>query len=144
MAEVRVSIGSLEDIVVYDDADTYSDGVTLMKAFLTRGAGTADHEVDHATINDGVTFAEGADLDFGTSTGSKIGTSASQKIGFWNATPIVQPASANQAALALDTDVTGGDTVDLTALNASLVAIQTLVNQLRSDLVAAGLIKGSA
>jgi hypothetical protein len=40
------------------------------------------------------------DVDFvlGTTTGTKIGTSTSQKIGLWNATPIVQPTTAVTAA----------------------------------------------
>lgn len=29
-------------------------------------------------------------MAIGTTTGSKIGTAANQKIGFWNATPVVQ------------------------------------------------------
>ena len=35
---------------------------------------------------------------FGTGTGTKIGTATTQKIGFWNATPIVQPTTAVAAA----------------------------------------------
>lgn len=41
-------------------------------------------------------YNEGRNLGFGTSTGSKIGTGATQKIGFWNATPVVQPAAYTQ------------------------------------------------
>jgi len=37
-----------------------------------------------------VTFNDGRNLVMGTTTGSKIGTSTSQKIGFWNATPVIQ------------------------------------------------------
>jgi hypothetical protein len=33
-------------------------------------------------------------LEVGTATGTKIGTATSQKLGFWNATPIVQPTTA--------------------------------------------------
>lgn len=50
-------------------------------------------------------FPEANNIILGTSTGTKIGTAVTQKLGFWNATPIVQPASADQAAL---TDSTGG------------------------------------
>jgi len=32
------------------------------------------------------------DIVLGTTTGTKIGTATTQKIGFWNATPVVQPA----------------------------------------------------
>jgi len=91
-----------------------------------------------------LTFSDAFNLIFNATTGTKFATATSQKIGFWNATPIIQPASANQAALSLDVDVTGGDTVDKAAINTNFTNIQTLVNQLRSDLVAAGLIKGAA
>lgn len=35
---------------------------------------------------------------FGTGTGNKLGTATNQKLGFWNATPIVQPTTAVAAA----------------------------------------------
>ncbi len=37
--------------------------------------------------------ADGKNISTGTTTGTKIGTATSQKIGLWNATPIVQPAN---------------------------------------------------
>jgi len=89
-------------------------------------------------------LADGVNIVCGTTTGTKLSTGATQKLSFWGVTPVVQPASANQAALSLDSDVTGGDTVDKGAVDANFAAIQTLVNQLRSDLVAAGIIKGAA
>jgi hypothetical protein len=114
----------------------------------------------------GGTLADAANIAVGTSTGTKIGTATTQKLGLWNATPVVQPASANQAALGAVTTVganTGtagaglsliGDTTsvnqagalmnDLAALREDIAAAFTLVNQLRSDLVAVGLIKGAA
>ena|SRR3990167_7984157 len=96
------------------------------------------------TIEGDLNLSDGRNLIVGGTTGSKFGTSTSQKFGFWNKSPIIQPTSADQAALALDVDVTGGDTVDKTAINTNFTSIQTLVNQLRSDLVSAGIIKGSA
>lgn len=42
-------------------------------------------------------LAEGVDIGVGTTTGTKIGTGTTQKIGFWNATPVVQPASTGTA-----------------------------------------------
>ena len=99
----------------------------------------------------GGTLDEAANIALGTTTGSKIGTSASQKLGFYNATPIVQPASANQAAL---TNSTGGSydgtlaavsgTGDDATINNNLTDIHTLLNEIRTALVNAGLIKGSA
>ena len=64
-----------------------------------------------------------------------------EKLGFYGTAPIVQPSSGNQAAFAT------GFTTTLptnTVLQASVVAAQTLLNQLRTDLVNLGLIKGSA
>jgi hypothetical protein len=36
------------------------------------------------------TFTEGANIVFGTATGTKIGTATTQKLAFYNATPVVQ------------------------------------------------------
>jgi len=41
----------------------------------------------------GGTMDDGANVAVGSSTGTKLGTSASQKMGFWNATPVVQPTA---------------------------------------------------
>lgn len=40
------------------------------------------------------TLSEGANLVVGTATGTKIGTATTQKLGFWNASPVVQSAVA--------------------------------------------------
>jgi|GEM_PF-2141463 len=126
-----------------------------------------------ATIGGLTTHGDGQNVAYGSTTGTKHGTATTQKQSWWNATPIVQPASANQAAAAaltsatLTDSTTGtpsttvgdvGATFDQATLNninastvdqhnklrADLAAVRTLVNQLRADLVAAGLIKGSA
>lgn len=39
--------------------------------------------------NDGAVYLDGANLTFGTTTGTKIGTDASEKLSFYDATPIV-------------------------------------------------------
>ena len=43
-------------------------------------------------------FADGVNLTFGTSTGTQIGTAASQKLGFFGKTPVVQPALGSATA----------------------------------------------
>ena len=43
-------------------------------------------------------FEEGNGIELGTTTGSKFGTGTNQKIGFWNATPIIQPTTSTTAA----------------------------------------------
>lgn len=71
-----------------------------------------------------------------------IGGAATDKLGFYGTAPVTQPSGAGEAAVtttaATSTTPYGFSTV--TQAN----AIVTLVNQLRSDLVALGLIKGSA
>lgn len=43
-------------------------------------------------------FADGINIAVGTTTGTKIGTATTQKLGFWNTAPIVQPTTAGAAA----------------------------------------------
>ena len=84
------------------------------------------------------------DISFGTDKGTRIAPTTAQKMSFWGKTPIIQPASGSQGAIALTANVTGGDTVSLTNVNNNFSSIQTLLNQLRSDLVSVGIIKGEA
>lgn len=100
-----------------------------------------------------INIADTNNLIFSTTTGTKIGTATSQKIGFWNATPIIQPASANQAALTNSTggsydatlvDVSTVGIADPAKINDNFTDIYTLLNEIRSALVNSGLIKGSA
>ncbi len=39
------------------------------------------------------TWTDAVNMSFGTVTGTRIGTATTQKIGFWNATPVVQPTA---------------------------------------------------
>ncbi len=71
-----------------------------------------------------------------------VGTTTSVAGGFFGiTTPVTQPTSANQAAVA--TTVPSSTQVGYTLTSAQSTAIITLVNQLRSDLVSLNLIKGS-
>ena len=79
-------------------------------------------------------------LTNGNPSGSLVGQSATDKVGFFGDTPVVLPASASQAVVAQ----TVTTTIVSAAVNVDLAAIIVLVNQLRSDLVDLGLIKGQA
>lgn len=116
--------------------------------------------LDTLTLDDQTVSCDGTTLDAAGSTGLRIGGAATDKQAFWGATPVVQPAHANQAAVtktsssAAITALTYSATVvqaEAQALNAEVVklandvaALVTLVNQLRSDHVTTGIIKGSA
>lgn len=98
-------------------------------------------------------LAGAARVGDGRSDGQLLGNSASDYVGFWGATPVVQPSGANQGAI---TDSSGGtanlstgvaaltatynSTIIANAL-ATIIAHQTAV---RSALVTAGILKGSA
>jgi len=58
------------------------------------------------------TMPDAGDISVGTTTGTKIGTAFAQKLGFWNAAPVIQQAGAAQTAV---TDNTGGSVADAIA-----------------------------
>lgn len=89
-----------------------------------------------------ITLGAASNVILDTATGTKLGTDVLQKLALWNATPIVQPASAAQAAVAT-TAATNVAPYGF-ATQAQADAIITLLNEIRSALVAIGAIKGSA
>jgi len=133
--------------------DAALEGVTL-GTWAASKAMTLDASGD-------ATAVDGGDIAFGTTTGTKLGTAVTQKIGFWNATPIVQPAAAGQAAVAAPTaysahgsgatPVTSNAATDLDTTAAALAtlvtettSLRTLVDAMRTALVNAGIMKGAA
>lgn len=97
------------------------------------------------------TWRDGMDIDVGTVTGTKFGINSSRKLGFWGKTPIIQPASANQAALTNSTGGTTDGTLSAVsgsgadaAINNNFAELHKLQNEMRSVLVNLGLMKGSA
>jgi hypothetical protein len=83
-----------------------------------------------------------ADYDYiGTNRpdGAMFGLTSSDKVGFFGTTPCDQPASSNQAAVTAITT-----THSTTTITAVVVNLTTLLNQIRTDLVELGLIKGEA
>ena len=65
----------------------------------------------------GVTIADATDIALATGTGTKIGTATTQKLGFFNATPVVQPTAV--------ADATDAASV-ITQLNALLTRMRNL------------------
>lgn len=86
-------------------------------------------------------MAIGQQLSRGSDDGVCVGQSITDKIGFYGlATPIVQPSGTSQAAYTKTTTTT----TTTTALTVDITALAVLVNKMRTDLIALGLIKGSA
>lgn len=73
-------------------------------------------------------FVEGVDVLFGTTTGTKIGTLATQKLGFWNATPVVQNAGWAMSGYTADKILNAGSTT----LNELAAVVATLVDTLKT------------
>jgi hypothetical protein len=84
--------------------------------------------------------------------GTIVGNTVAKLLGFFGANPILRPSGATQAAVtATSVDGVAAAAADLNALKAEAEKIGddvrasiVLVNKLRTDLVALGLIKGGA
>lgn len=93
-------------------------------------------------------------LATGATNGVKLGSAATDKLGLWGATPVVQPSGAAQAALTDSTGGTAGVTLaavgatnsgDVSgAINNNFASLANLVGAIRAALVNAGAMKGSA
>ena len=98
--------------------------------------------VDRLIFSRSMQILDGRNIQLAKGTGTKIGTEITQKLGFYNTTPIVQRSGAAQNAV-----VTTGSTQTTPygySTSAQADAIITLVNELRAWAVAQGFIKGSA
>ena len=58
------------------------------------------------TLAGDLTFADGKNIAFNSTTGTKIGTAATQKIGFFGVTPIIPPVLATGTGATVDNVIT--------------------------------------
>jgi hypothetical protein len=68
---------------------------------------------DYFQFSDDVRFIGGENIVLDTTTGTKIGTATDQKLGFWNATPVVQQVFATGASHTVDELITVLQTLGL-------------------------------
>lgn len=85
-----------------------------------------------ATIRGLLTLADGAGVSLGTTTGSAVGTAATQRLAFWGATPDVQPTTA----IAPAAFVAGGGIVSDTATFGGYTIGQVVAALRRAGLLA--------
>ena len=117
-------------------AAAYPTTARVRLATVVAGATTITSITDDRVTSDVCgSFADGINLTLGTSTGTKIGTATTQKLGFYNVTPIIQPAGAGQAAATAQsqtslTDNTGG------AVSTTLAAITAGASYTQADMTA--------
>ena len=67
--------------------------IATSENFSQTGAKTFSTGTGAISLNGQITLADAINIALNTTTGTKIGTSTSQKLGFWNKTPIVQPTT---------------------------------------------------
>jgi len=82
-----------------------------------------------------ITITDGVNIALGTTTGTKIGTATTQKLGFFNATPVVRQ-TAPAAAPAGGTGATAGAWSSAANRNTAIDCI----NGIRTALINLGLI----
>jgi len=129
MAEKTLSLGNLQDIIIYDDGE-FPDGVIAPTVKITQTPSNNDHAVRLADLT-GNTL----DPNFNTVTANRVVTSdleVSDEVGFGGNTPVA-PSSGWSTSNVTETKTLDADTITLPEL-ADVVA--TLINYLllRGDL----------
>jgi hypothetical protein len=84
---------------------------------VTADGAASPTEALRISNNRAITVSDGGNVVLGTTTGTKIGTATTQKLGFYNATPVVQPVAVADA-----TDAASA----ISQLNALLAHMRTL------------------
>jgi hypothetical protein len=107
-------------IVTRRDGGTWTSGTsepTRLEFSVTADGAASPTEALRISSNRAITVSDGGNVALGTTTGTKIGTATTQKLGFYNATPVVQPAAVADATTAVDV---------ITQLNDLLAKLRTL------------------
>ena len=102
-------IGNQHVFYTRSAADTYTERLRIDASGRVGIGTTSPSSLLH--------LADAGDITVGTTTGTKIGTATTQKLGFYNATPVVQPTAV--------ADATDAASV-ITQLNALLSRLRTL------------------
>lgn len=88
--------------------DSGTDTALILNAKGTGGISLNATATGTVTIGSSLTFADAKNIVFNATTGTKIGTATTQKLAFYNSTPITQPAA--------NTDTTTGAAGGTTAI----------------------------
>jgi len=88
----------------------------------------------------GLTMADSADISLNTTTGTRIGTAASQKIGFFGKAPVVQQANIAAASSTQAVAVTAPTKTEFDGLRTDVQNLTTKMNAILTALEALGLV----
>ena len=112
------TIAQLTELAATPDA---TDELVIADGGVTKKISVSNLVSAALNLSGNKTVFDGVNLVLCTTTGTKLGTATTQKIGFYNVTPVDQPATV--------TDPTGGVTQDAearTAINAIIDRLQEL------------------
>ena len=92
----KIPVGGLPDgsVVSADIAEN-----TIVDADIASGAFPSITGI--GVLATDLVFADAVDITLNSTTGTKIGTATTEKIGFWNTTPVVQPTALTTAETTL-------------------------------------------
>lgn len=119
--------------------DNYAQLLSLINAQCAPSSGGSDSFASITTS--ALIMNDAANIAVGTATGTQIGTAASQKIGFWGVTPVVQQSLTSFAAATTAAVTTAAGIYGFTTA-AQAAGIISLVNQIRAIAIAEGLAVG--
>ena len=125
--DVKIFLGSASEHVLFDVGGSC---ITITGTPLST---TSSITVTGAiTSNGGITMGDAKNIAVNATTGTKIGTATNQKIGFWNATPVVQQAHIADApaggtgAAAGGWDTAANRDAAIASINALLSKLETI------------------
>lgn len=133
--------GDVEEIACTAAGRALLDDAAASNQRTTLGLGTL--AVENVAAVPTLTLADAANLVLNATTGTKIGTATTQKLGFYNATPIVQAGAYTQTYATADKTMANLTSADLGAFTGGVVGfldaaerdnIRTQFNALRADL----------
>lgn len=94
---------------------------------IASGAGDTPLDLSGGAVTCGtITLGDAKDIVVNATTGTKIGTATTQKIGFWNAAPAVQPAAIANLTVTASTGTLPTPDGSVT-LNATTPTVQSLL-----------------
>jgi len=93
---------------------------------------------DKTNFNRSIAWGDGNNMVLGTTAGTKIGTATDQLLGFYNATPVNQPATVTDPSVSTVTDNT--ETTNNTTINNNFTSLDNKVEDIIDRLQELGLV----
>lgn len=95
---------------------------------IASGAGDTPLDLSGGAVTCGtITLGDAKNIVVNTGTGTKIATDATQKLGFWNATPAAQPAAVSNLAVTFTSNAPAAANGSLTIANGNNPTVAELL-----------------